>query len=895
MKEITAGMLAHVDAGKTTLSEALLFETGEIRSFGRVDHGDSFLDTDEMERERGITIFSKQARIHLGDLLITLVDTPGHVDFSAEMERVLQILDLAVLVISGTDGVQAHTRTLWKLFRHYGIPVIIFVNKMDLECPPASAIIRNLKEGLSGDCVDFSNIIDLPSINSLSEDKDGGTCDLEWLEDLSTCDEAMIDQLLSEGRIDMKLVREAFSERKLYPVIFGSALRRDGIGQLKDILTSLPSVRSYPEEFGARVYKIGRDRQGNRLTYMKITGGTIRVKEPVLIGDTPEKPEQIRLYSGERYETVDSAAAGQAIAVTGLKGTFSGQGLGYMTNIDAPVLEPVLSYSIVLPDGVNPMDFYGKLKQLEDEDPLLHVKWDEETGELGIRLMGRVQLDIVKRQILERFGIEVGFGQGNIVYKETVAAPVEGIGHFEPLRHYAEVHLLIEPGEPGSGIQADSVCSTNVLALNWQRLIMTHILEKQHRGVLTGSVLTDVKITLLTGKAHLKHTEGGDFRQAVYRAIRQGLKSTKCTLLEPVFSFNLDVPRENIGRAMNDMRQMGGQFDAPVFLESSMGDRACLSGTVPVASLGDYAADLNAYTKGTGSINVEFQGYAPCHNQDEVVEQIGYDSEADLRNPTGSVFCAHGAGFIVPWDMVGAYMHLERVYKGDIAFDDDAMLNELLSLPNGGRREGLNKDRSAWNLDEELNELLAREKGRENGSAAKAAGWKNRPAPKTDAVRQKLDKRGNPIYPAKDNREECLVVDGYNVIYGWSELKSLFQKNMDAARFQLLDTLSNYQGYTGKRIMVVFDAYRTGISPERLHKYQNMDVVFTKADETADAYIEKLVHDQSDKYRFTVATSDGLEQLTVMGMGASRMSVRLLKEELERVSRDGYQEYLEKR
>ena len=896
MKEVIAGMLAHVDAGKTTLSEALLFKTGEIRSLGRVDHRDSFLDTDNMERERGITIFSKQARIHFDDMLVTLVDTPGHVDFSAEMERVLQILDIAVLVISGTDGVQVHTRTLWKLLKHYDIPVLLFINKMDLEGSSGPDIMKNLKGELSGDCVDFSNIEGISSISFLSEDADGGCCDMDWLEELSTCDEAMMEQLLSDGNISMDLVRKAFSKRQLFPVVFGSALRLEGIEQFIDVLRSLPSAKTYPEEFGARVYKIGRDRQGNRLTYMKLTGGRLRVKEPIAIGDNDEKAEQIRFYSGERYETADAAAAGQVVAVTGLKGTFSGQGLGYMTSIDAPVLEPVLNYSLILPEGVNPMDFYGKLKQLEDEDPLLNVKWNEETGELGVSLMGRVQLDILRRQIAERFGVDVEFGQGRIVYKETVAVPVEGIGHFEPLRHYAEVHLLLEPGEPGSGIQADSVCSTDVLALNWQRLIMTHILEKQHRGVLTGSVLTDVKITLLTGRAHLKHTEGGDFRQAVYRAIRQGLKSTSCILLEPVYSFDLDVPKENVGRAMNDLQQMGGHFGAPVFHTSTVGERAILNGTVPVATVGDYAAVINAYTKGTGSLSVEFQGYAPCHDQDEVVEQIGYDSEADTRNPTGSVFCAHGAGFIVPWDMVPAYMHLERAYKPEEFGEDEFDYSEVLNMPNGGRRKSdLADDASAWNLDEELNEMLAREKGRDKTSAGRRDGWKSRPVKRTDEIRQKIDKRGNPIYPPKDKRKECLVIDGYNVIFGWNELKELFQSNMDAARFQLLDTVSNYQGYTGNRVVIVFDAYRTGISPERLQKYQNLEVVFTKADETADAYIERLVHDQSDRYHFTVATSDGLEQLTVMGMGASRMSVRLFREELERVSRECYEEYLAKK
>lgn len=891
-KHICIGLVAHVDAGKTTLSEALLYHTGQIRSLGRVDHKDAFLDTNAMERERGITIFSKQARLHTGNLDITIVDTPGHVDFSAEMERTLQVLDYAVLVISGSEGVQVHTRTLWRLLQHYDIPVFLFVNKMDLDGSNREQVFTQLKEELSSDCVDFS-AVDL-SEALVNEDYafSSSVYDGEWLEEIATCGEEMMEQLLETDTIDAERVRLAVSERRLFPVVFGSALKMQYIDQLLSVISSLSENILYPEAFGARVYKIGRDSQGNRLTYAKITGGELKVKESVMIGDSLEKPDQIRYYNGDQYTSSETATAGDIVAVTGLTGTFPGQGLGYMKDNRTPVLEPVLNYRMILPDEVSPLDFYGKMKQLQEEDPLLYVKWYEDSSEIHVQLMGRIQLEILTRQIKDRFGIDVTFGQGRIVYKETIAKPVEGIGHFEPLRHYAEVHLLLEPGAPGSGIQAETACSTDILATNWQRLIITHILERQHRGVLTGSALTDVKITILTGRAHLKHTEGGDFRQAVYRAIRQGLKSTECILLEPIYSFMLEVPIENIGRAMNDIGQMGGHFEGPVFSSTSLGERAAIKGTVPVAALGDYVVEVNAYTKGTGLLTYEPDGYAPCHNQEEVIESIGYDSEADTRNPTGSVFCAHGAGFIVPWDLVPSYMHLDRVYWPD---EEDSLEYSDREISYAPPTRSTFSEKEAWDVEDELQELYSRERGKKYEGAGRKEGWKTRPQKTMASVsHQKIDKHGNPIYPAKDTRKDCLIVDGYNIIYGWEELRSLFIENMDAGRTALLDKLSNYQGYTDHRVIVVFDAYRTRISPERLHKYQNLEVIFTKADETADAYIEKVVHDQNGKYRFTVATSDGLEQLTVMGLGASRMSVRLLREELDRVSRDGYSDYLDK-
>ncbi|MCC8168467.1 MAG: NYN domain-containing protein, partial [Clostridiales bacterium] len=793
---ICIGLVAHVDAGKTTLSEALLYQTGAIRLLGRVDHQDTYLDNDVQERERGITIFSKQARITDDGWSATLLDTPGHVDFSAEMERTLQVLDYAVLVISGSDGVQAHTRTLWKLLRHYEVPVFLFINKMDLPGADREQLMTELKSELSDACVDFNT---------------------KSFEDLAVCSETMLDAYMEDGTIPVGMIRDAISRRLVYPCYFGSALKGQGVEELLAGLKLYTQGRTYQESFAARVYKIGRDARGERLTYLKVTGGTLSVKDSVEYSmsgasgtdgvtddEVQEKIEQIRLYSGEKYEAVNSVCAGEVCAVTGLSRTYPGQGIGAEKGRNTAVLEPVLTYQIFLPKEVSPIEMSRKLKQLEEEDPQLHVVWDEQLQELHIQMMGQVQIEVLTRQILERFGVAVVFGPGNIVYKETIAKPVEGIGHFEPLRHYAEVHILLEPGEPGSGIQAASACSTDLLDANWQRLIATHILEKEHRGVLTGSTLTDVKCTILAGRAHPKHTEGGDFRKATYRAIRQGLKCTESVLLEPYYSFILEIPMEDVGRAMTDLERLAAKFGAP-----EQTDMVRITGRGPVSTLQPYIAEVHAYTHGLGSLSVELDGYDVCHNSEEVIAAKGYDSEADLKNPTSSVFCAHGSGFVVPWDEVDRYMHLERAYHPDRKTGEDASHGYGGALPQDGfsydfSGQSFGPDisrpgRSSWEksvaamseteLDAELADVYAREFGmsKEDMEDAARRKWKKDRAkesrPKGPTV--KYDQKGNPIYPKKKPREEYLIVDGYNVIFAWEDLKDLARVNIDAARDRL--------------------------------------------------------------------------------------------------------------
>ena len=879
------GILAHVDAGKTTLSEAMLYTTGRIRSLGRVDHQDAYLDTDEQERKRGITIFSKQAR--MGE--ITLLDTPGHVDFSAEMERTLQVLDYAILVISGTDGVQGHTRTLWRLLRHYRIPTFLFVNKMDLDGADRENIQRQLKAELSDGCVDFMPERPLE----------------QFCEELAVCSEPLLNEYMDTGKIASVHIAEAVAERLVFPCYYGSALKVEGVQELLDGIAQYTVQKKYGTEFAARVYKIGRDARGTRLTYLKVTGGTLHVKERIAYDGLEEKADQIRLYSGEKYETVERLAAGEVCAVAGLTATYPGQGLGAEKTESIPVLEPVLSYRIQLPDGDNPSDMMMKLKQLEEEDPQLHIVWNERLQEIHAQMMGQVQIEVLTQLIRERFGVTVVFGKGNIVYKETVAEPVEGIGHFEPLRHYAEVHLLIEPGEPGSGVQTASACSEDVLDLNWQRLIETHIMEREHPGVLTGAALTDVRITILTGRAHTKHTEGGDFRQATYRAIRQGLKSAPCVFLEPMYAFTLEVPQDAVGKAMTDLKQLHGTFDTPEYV-SHGGDMAVLKGKAPVVTMQDYSAQVNAYTSGRGHLTLELAGYDVCHNSEEVVASIGYDSEADTQNPTGSVFCAHGAGFLVPWDEVENYMHLPRSYvpKEQSSAEDGRKYDSAnQTFGPGGTFTGINKKSgasweksvarmSSYELDKELADVYAREFGmsREDLEEQERRKWKKKTdAPKAGSV--KYDKKGNPIYPAKGPQEEYLIVDGYNIIFAWEQLRELSEINIDSARDALLDILSNYQGYKGCFVLVVFDAYKRKEHPGAKMKYHNLDVVYTRTDETADAYIERTVHEIGNKYRVTVATNDGLEQLTVMSQGALRMSARRLLEEITRMNREGYDAY----
>ena len=857
---LNVGLLAHVDAGKTTLSESILYQSGAIRNLGRVDHQDAFLDTDEMERERGITIFSKQAVLTWKDTEITLLDTPGHVDFSAEMERVLQVLDCAVLVISGADGVQGHTETLWKLLTRYGIPVFLFVNKMDQEGTDCGKLLAELKSRFSEGCIDFGRV---------------ETGAEEVIEEIAVCDEQTMEEYLEKGSVAAASIRRLVAERKIFPCYFGSALHLQGVEELMNGICTYQMQKEYPEVFGAKVYKIARDGQGNRLTYLKVTGGTLKVKD--VIGENGDKVNQIRVYSGEKYELLSEADAGKVCAVTGLAETYPGQGLGAEKDSELPILEPVLTYRIILPDDCNVHTMLRDLKLLEEEEPELHVVWIEKSQEIHVQLMGDVQIEILQRIIKERFGVLVEFGEGSIVYKETIAAPVEGVGHFEPLRHYAEVHLRLEPGERGSGIQFDSECSEDVLDRNWQRLVLTHLEEKEHKGVLTGSVITDMKITLTSGKAHLKHTEGGDFRQATYRAVRQGLKKAESVLLEPYYEFRIELPSENVGRAMTDIQNRFGKFEAP----ETLGEMTVLTGIAPVSTLSGYQKDVIAYTGGRGRISLTLKGYDLCHNQEEVVAARGYDSELDLANPTGSVFCAHGAGFVVDWDEVEEYMHMERTL-------DQTGEEGLAEVTLPKRRHS-----SIELTQEELDAIYvrtpdpvkqnhgpvtvcAKEKDREPGSAYTDPKWE----------RRRREKEG---------RQEYLLVDGYNIIFSWEELRELSEKDIGAARGKLADILSNYQGYRKCTLILVYDAYKVEGNPGEVMKYHNIYIVYTKEAETADQYIEKTVRRIAKDAAVTVATSDGLEQVIILGQGANRMSAPGLKEEIERTLAEVRGEHLGKK
>ncbi|WP_415928697.1 NYN domain-containing protein [[Ruminococcus] lactaris] len=857
---LNVGLLAHVDAGKTTLSESILYQSGAIRNLGRVDHQDAFLDTDEMERERGITIFSKQAVLTWKDTEITLLDTPGHVDFSAEMERVLQVLDCAVLVISGADGVQGHTETLWKLLTRYGIPVFLFVNKMDQEGTDCGKLLAELKSRFSEGCIDFGRV---------------ETGAEEVIEEIAVCDEQTMEEYLEKGSVAVASIRRLVADRKIFPCYFGSALHLQGVEELMNGICTYQMQKEYPAAFGAKVYKIARDGQGNRLTYLKVTGGTLKVKD--VIGENGDKVNQIRVYSGEKYELLSAADAGKVCAVTGLAETYPGQGLGAEKDSEVPILEPVLTYRIILPDDCNVHTMLRDLKLLEEEEPELHVVWIEKSQEIHVQLMGDVQIEILQRIIKERFGVLVEFGEGSIVYKETIAAPVEGVGHFEPLRHYAEVHLRLEPGERGSGMQFDSECSEDVLDRNWQRLVLTHLEEKEHKGVLTGSVITDMKITLTSGKAHLKHTEGGDFRQATYRAVRQGLKKAESVLLEPYYEFRIELPSENVGRAMTDIQNRFGKFEAP----ETLGEMTVLTGIAPVSTLSGYQKDVIAYTGGRGRISLTLKGYDLCHNQEEVVAARGYDSELDLANPTGSVFCAHGAGFVVDWDEVEEYMHMERTL-------DQTGEEGLAEVTLPKRRHS-----SIELTQEELDAIYvrtpdpvkqnhgsvtvyAKEKDREPGSAYADPKWE----------RRRREKEG---------RQEYLLVDGYNIIFSWEELRELSEKDIGAARGKLADILSNYQGYRKCTLILVYDAYKVEGNPGEVMKYHNIYIVYTKEAETADQYIEKTVRRIAKDASVTVATSDGLEQVIILGQGANRMSAPGLKEEIERTLAEVRGEHLGKK
>lgn len=848
MRKITLGILAHVDGGKTTLSESVLYLTGKIRKLGRVDHKDAYLDNFQMERDRGITIFSKQAVFEYKDMEVTLLDTPGHVDFSTEMERTLQVLDYAVLLVSASDGIQGHTETLWKLLARYRIPTFIFVNKMDMPNVSGNFVLHELKEKFGDNIVRFQG-------------------DVGILEDIAMSDENVLEEYMETGNISQETITELIFGRKLFPCYFGAALKLEGVEDLLEGICKYTFETVYSDKFGAKIYKISKDNNGNRLTHMKITGGKLSVKESIKgssidSGEWEEKVNEIRIYSGEKYQPVGSVVAGDVCAVTGLTKTYSGQGLGQEEESEKPGLIPVLCYKIIPPDEVNINQAYLKIKELEEEDPTLQLKWNGEKQEIAANVMGPIQIQVLKQLIKERFDMDVEFGSAGILYKETIGDSVIGVGHFEPLRHYAEVHLLLEPAEPGSGIILDSKVKENDLAKNWQRLILTHLAEKEHKGVLTGAPITDICITIVAGKAHLKHTEGGDFRQATYRAVRQGLKKAKSVLLEPYYDFTLDVPADCVGRAMNDISRMYGYTNPPQLSESN----ATLKGYAPVSEIWNYITEVNEYTHGKGRLTLKYKGYAPCHNEEEVINEIGYDSESDVNNPTGSVFCAHGAGFNVPWDLVEDYMHLkDETNLNNIEVGESTIINA--DIPAKTRL-------NTYAGDKELEEIFERTFGkikRKKISTPTVRRYDSKP---------KVYKGNN-----KNNLAECVLVDGYNIIFAWDELKELAKDNIDGARDKLLDIMSNYQGYKGCTVIVVFDAYNVKRHTETVYKHDNVFVVYTRAAETADMYIAKTTHKMSSKYKVTVATSDALEQLIIMGHGALRMSAMNFLEEVKRVEK----------
>ena len=910
MSKTVLGILAHVDAGKTTLSESILYLTGSIRKLGRVDNKDAFLDTYSLERERGITIFSKQAEIEMRGRSYTLLDTPGHVDFSAEMERTLQVLDYAVLVISGADGVQGHTQTLWRLLARYEVPTFIFVNKMDQNGTDRMALMEEIRQRLGDSCIDFSEEADARN------------------ENLAMCDEKVLETYLEKGTVTDEQVRRMITGRKVFPCFFGSALKLTGVQELLAGIAKWTEEKQYPETFGARVFKIARDAQGGRLTYMKITGGSLKVKaqlrgpirrrqeaggeaedtlsgKDASAGEWEEKVNQIRIYNGTKFETVDAASAGTVCAVTGLTQTQAGDGLGAEDEQVVPLLEPVLTYRVELPEGSDLHKVLHQLRQLEEEEPELHIVWDDISGQVLVQLMGEIQTEILQQMIHERFGLEVKFGTGQIVYKETIAAPVEGVGHFEPLRHYAEVHLLMEPLEAGSGLVFDTVCSENMLDRNWQRLILTHLEEKVHRGVLMGAPITDMRITLIAGRAHQKHTEGGDFRQATYRAVRQGLQKAESVLLEPYYRFRLELPQRLVGHAMTDIEKMSGRFE----LGENEGETAVLTGMAPVSEMREYQKDVAAYTGGTGRLFCTMAGYYPCHNTEEVLVASAYDPERDLANPTGSVFCAHGAGFVVPWYEVEDYMHLEgagldgetagagdedtvMVAKAEAArsrsiapsLADDKELEAIFVRTYGEiKRRKPQKERTFRGADTSYSEV--------SGSSGKMTGGLSDSSGKGSWRGEKKQQENRRQATAQ---ESYLLVDGYNIIFAWEDLHELSEYSMDAARNKLMETLSNYQGYTSQRVILVFDAYKVEGFPGEVTKWHNIDVVFTKEAETADQYIEKTAHAIGRKYKVTVATSDGLEQVIIRSQGCLLMSARELRQEIERIKVEIRREHLEK-
>lgn len=855
MKRLVIGILAHVDAGKTTLSEGLLYESGSIRSMGRVDNKNAFLDTHEIERNRGITIFSKQAVFKFQDMEVTLLDTPGHVDFSAEMERTLQVLDYAVLVISGADGVQGHTQTLWRLLEKYKIPVFLFINKMDQAGTDKEQLLTELKNRLSEGCVDFSR-----------------ECGEEFYEDIAVCDEGLLNSYLDNGMISSEEIAEKTAERKVFPCYFGSALKADGVREFLQGMETYTCPMDYPQEFGAKVFKISRDEQGSRLTHLKVTSGVLKVRSALVQKPKEEKVSQIRIYSGEKYQTADEAQAGMVCAVTGLSDTRPGDGFGIEDTGYEPALEPVLTYQVILPEGISPSVMLPKLRLLQEEEPELHILWNEKLQEIQVQIMGEVQLEILKSLITERFDVEVQFGTGNIVYKETITNTVEGVGHFEPLRHYAEVHLLMEPLEPGSGLQFDTQCSEDMLDKNWQRLILTHLQEREHPGVLTGSAVTDVKITLAAGRAHLKHTEGGDFRQATYRAVRQGLKQAESVLLEPYYGFRLEVPQQMVGRAMSDIERMYGDFETP----QTEGELSVLTGSAPVSEMNGYQKEVAAYTKGRGRLFCALKGYGPCHNAEEVIEKLDYDSERDTENPTGSVFCSHGSGFTVTWDKVKDHMHVDS----QLTTGEQGAAEVDTVHPSCTEEE--------WIDTEEVDRILEQTYF---ANRKKKSGWSRR---KLERTAEDYKSSAARAAVKKKTGETYLLVDGYNIIFAWEDLRELAGANIDAARGRLLDIMSNYQGIKKCRLIVVFDAYRVAGHDTEILDYHNIHVVYTKEAETADQYIEKFAYEHGRKYDVTVATSDGLEQIIIRGQGCSLLSARELLEEVNLASQKLREEYLDK-
>ena len=852
MENIVMGILAHVDAGKTTLSEGMLYLSGTVRKLGRVDHKDAFLDTYSLERDRGITIFSKQAVFSLGNRRINLLDTPGHVDFSAEMERTLQVLDYAVLVISGADGVQGHTETLWKLLKLYEIPTFIFINKMDQPGTDRESLLTELKERLDEGCIVF-----------------GKGKNVESLEEIAMTDEAVLDYFMEHETVRNEDICRLIRERKIFPCYFGSALKLDGVQELLAGFEEYMKPFDGKKEFGARVFKISRDDKGERLTFLKVTGGKLVVKMPI---NKEEKINQIRIYSGAKYEAVNEVEAGGVCAVTGLSSSYIGQGLGVEKGTAAPFLEPVLTYQMILPEGADTTKVLRELKQLEEEEPLLNIVWNPALEEIHVQLMGEVQTEILKTMIAERFHLDVEFGTGKIVYKETIKSPVVGVGHYEPLRHYAEVHLKMEPLEAGSGLVFDTDCSEDVLDRNWQRLILTHLQEREHPGVLTGAPITDMKITIVAGRAHLKHTEGGDFRQATYRAVRQGLKSAESVLLEPWYSFVLEVPSEQVGRAMSDIGQMNGSFEGPE-AEDKQG-MVRLTGTAPASEMRDYQREVWAYTKGRGRITLTLKGYEPCHNAEEVIEEIGYDSERDVDNPTGSVFCVHGAGFLVKWDEVPEYMHIKEDF---LAEKPGIEQDEVMAVQMGNHCNYSGGYSFSYDDDPELLTIMEREFGSKQKERERYSSYRKQTV--------STPVRHTTVIKENEPKKEYLLVDGYNIIFAWEELNELAKASIDAARNKLMDILSNYQGFIGCTLILVFDAYKVKGNQGEVQKYHNIYVVYTKEAETADQYIEKTTHEIGRKYKVTVATSDALEQVIVMGQGAYRISARDFYEEVERTEK----------